>query len=762
MIFSLSKKYEFLSLFLGLPIAGLFLLGSFTASAQSPPMPRKSPETIILISLDTTRADHLSCYGYEHETTPNIDALAEESLFFEQPFAPVPLTHPTHSSIFTGVIPPTHGVHVNLSTNLSESAVTFPELLNEAGYATYGIVSTVVLKSDGGLNQGFDHYDDSMGDDDGEIDLHAERRGDETTARALNWLDDNAEKKKFMFIHYYDAHAFYEPPAPFDTEFENPYDGEIAFQDHCVGQILDRLKALDLYDDALIVLVGDHGELLGEHDEAEHSYFIYQNVLRVPLMFKLPGATQTKKIADPCSVIDIAPTLLSLTGLPVPEPMQGIDLTAYLRPDFSQPDRAIYSESMTPTSYNCSSLLGILKGRWHYIQSTRPELYDRIEDPVEMNNLVEEFPERASEMKEQLRDILAEAERSDAGDAAELDGELLEQLAALGYVETGASVDYSFEEGKKDAKDVINVRNQIFDAKRMRGAGQMEEAIEAFLVIIEDHPDIPNTYDALTSAYIGRNELENAITMLKKKTTVFPDDHTGLMYLAGMYEVTKNVTKQVETLNQMIALKADDSMAYKTLINIYMRQRAIDKALAAQLEMHKVIPPDATTLMTLGIIYIEKNDVTRALTSFLDVLDLDPRSINARTNAAGLYLEMRRPDQALALCEEGLAIGTDAPHLRGLIARIKMTPDFKQLYDERSALEHAQVALELSKEETGQEPTRNLADAYQTLAMAWLANNDYDKAISAAQSAIELYTAKGLTDLANRMRGMIGMIENLR
>ena len=274
--------------------------------------------TIILISLDTTRADRLNCYGYEHQTTPHIDAIARQSLRYEHAFSPVPLTLPAHCSMFTGLIPPSHGVHLNLKMKLLEARLTLPEILQENGYTTYGIISAGVLDRKFGLHQGFDVYDDRF---EKEIkDTHiVERSGKETTARALRWLDDNAAVKKFMFIHYFDAHNDYRPPPPFDEQFEHPYDGEIAFVDHCVGQIIDKLKALGLYEDALIIIAGDHGEMLGEHGESAHSYFIYQNALRVPLLFKLPGAPSARSIKEICSLVDVTPTILSLAGIAVPD-----------------------------------------------------------------------------------------------------------------------------------------------------------------------------------------------------------------------------------------------------------------------------------------------------------------------------------------------------------------------------------------------------------------------------------------------------------
>jgi len=743
-----------------LPVIGLLLSGETSAAPEAPMSP---PETIILISLDTTRADRMSCYGYEHETTPNIDALAEESLFFEHPFATAPMTLPSHSSMFTGLIPPTHGVHENLKSHLPAVALTLPEILRQQGFATYGFVSTSVLRPDRGLNQGFDHYDhpvDPSTDDPALGDAKVQRSGKETTARALQWLSDNAQKKKFIFIHYFDAHAPYEPPAPFDTRFEDPYDGEIAFTDYCVGQILDRLKELGLYDNALIALVGDHGEMLGEHGEESHYFFIHQNALRVPMMFKPPGAHPSRRIAEPSSLIDVTPTILSMAGLSVPEAMQGIDLARYLHPDFTLPNRAIYAESMTPTAYNCSSLLGIVMGRWHYIQTKRPELYDRLEDPAEKINLIAQYPAQASKMKDRRKRLLSEAERSNVDTSMVLDAEDLQQLESLGYLDGDVTVDYSFEEGEEDAKDMIAVRNRIFAAKRMARAGQAEKAVESCLEIIQQHPKIAETYQLLANVHTDLKENDKAIAVLQQLLTQFPNNTGGLKLLSFKYEQQKEYSKAIDILNEIITQGDDDAIAYNRLIYIYMKQGAATKVIDAVQRRRSVLPDDVQTLMALGGAYHRLNDAPNALTSFLDVLTLDPESISAHVSAADMYLKMRNPEQALLYYEQALEYDTKLPGVHRLVASIKLNKANPNLYDPPSALNHAQIALQLQEDRTGGKC--DIPAIFDTLARAWVANGNFDEAIEAAAKAMELYKSKGPPAQAERMKRLISEFEKKR
>jgi len=399
-------------------------------------------DTIVLISIDTIRADHMSCYGYKHRTTPNIDKMAKDSLFIQDAFSTIPLTLPAHSSMLTGLIPPTHGIHDNFEMRLPDENLTLAEIMKDNGFSTYGIISSVVLDSRFGMGQGFDVFDDTFAGQ-GEIITSAERKANETTENAIKWLADNYDKKKFMFIHYYDPHTSYAPPEPFSKQFAHPYDGEIAFTDHCIGRVLDKLKSLKLYDDALIVIVGDHGEMLGEHNEMGHSFFVYQSAIRVPMMLKLPQNAYAVKVTEPSSIIDIPPTILALTGIDIPQKMQGINLLTLAQDTIGKhisdaenmiDKRVVFSESLTPTKYNANSLLSIVSGEWHYIQTTKPEIYNRIKDPGETKNLIATEAKRANLMQLKLKEILDTSVISDMDTSVKMDTKTTQVLESLGYV----------------------------------------------------------------------------------------------------------------------------------------------------------------------------------------------------------------------------------------------------------------------------------------------------------------------------------------
>ncbi|UCF42983.1 MAG: sulfatase, partial [Planctomycetota bacterium] len=368
---------------------------------------RREVRRVVLISIDTCRADYLSCYGYPRSTTPNIDRLARQSVLFTNVITPIPTTLPAHCSMLTGTIPPYHGVHYNVGYRLGQSNVTLAEILRPMGFTTAAFISAFVLDSDFGLDQGFDTYDDSFEEIRRNI-FGSERRAGETSRLAIEWLQQRDKGEKFfLFLHYYDPHLEYEPPEPFASEFaDNLYAGEIAYTDYCIDLVIDKLKELGVYDSTLIIVTSDHGEMLGEHGEPDHGYFIYESAINVPLIFKLPRRNEGRKVDGVADIIDIVPTICGMVGADVPPAVRAKDLSVFFgsgRP--GREERHLYCESMMPTRYNASSLLGVVTDRFKYIQTTRPELYDLVEDPNETNNLAERQPHQGRILQDRLKQI---------------------------------------------------------------------------------------------------------------------------------------------------------------------------------------------------------------------------------------------------------------------------------------------------------------------------------------------------------------------
>jgi arylsulfatase A-like enzyme len=378
--------------------------------------------------------------------------------------------------MLTGAIPPHHGKHKNADVFFDPSHVTLAQLLKTKGYTTGAFVAAQVLSRSFGLDRGFDNYGDKFAND------GHERRAEDVNREAFDWLDRQAKDAPvFMFLHYYDAHDPYAPPEPFATTFqEDPYAGEIAYADKCIGDVVAKLKSLGMYDSTLIVVTGDHGEMLGEHGEATHMYFIYQSALKIPLVFKPPGSRTGQQIEDLASIIDIVPTVCALLGIDTPAGIEGKNLAGYFGQEPPLPeDRYLYCESMHPTHYGANSLVGLTSNEWKYIRTTRPELYDLQNDPGEENNLFEVQSRQAGILNENLTQI-SELATSQGGiqKDAPLDPDLLHHLRSLGYVgESSAQEDTTFEPNKEDPKDLIDYHNAWCKAEHLVIDNKLADAL---------------------------------------------------------------------------------------------------------------------------------------------------------------------------------------------------------------------------------------------------------------------------------------------
>ena len=409
---------------------------------RSSPARRPAPAdlNVVVVTLDTLRADRLGCYGFRGVETPNIDAVAAEGVLFEQATSTVPLTLPSHTSIFTGLIPPHHGVRDNGGFFVEEKTTTLAERLKEGGYATGAFVGAWVLDSRWGLDQGFDHYSDRF-------DLSkykvvnlgtVQKKGDEVMDLALAWLEGVKAKKFFAWVHLYDPHTPYEPPEPFLSRYPGQqYLGEVAYTDQVVGRLVSWLKGAGVWDRTILVLLADHGESLGEHGENAHTFFVYDATPARPARScARPGATGAAAGAQ-VSTVDLMPTVLDLVGL---APQPGIDgrslARLVLHPAADSPGVA-YSETYFPRfHYGWQHLRSMRDGRWKYIEAPTPELYDVQQDPGETKNVYKAYSRRAEDLRLLLEKMAGSGVQA-APDEATLDPETLQRLAALGYVGGG-------------------------------------------------------------------------------------------------------------------------------------------------------------------------------------------------------------------------------------------------------------------------------------------------------------------------------------
>ena len=427
--------------------AAIALLASLSCHA-GPVSP--SPTGLVIITLDTTRADHLSVYDYMDVSLPHLERLAANGVVFDQAMSVGALTLPAHTSLFTGLLPPAHSVRDNSDPALDASHVTLAEVLRAGGSRTAAFVGSAVLDADRGLAQGFDHYA-GIRLDEGDADGF-QRRGDEVIDEAVNWLAGVGSAPFFLWTHLYDPHRPYDPPPPFDT-MHDPYVGEIAFVDQQIGRLLEALDARGLTGRTIVVVAGDHGESRGEHGERDHGVFLYQSVLRVPVIVQAPGIPP-RRIADVVRLTDIMPTVLDLLGMPVP-PSDGATLAGVLHGRGRSAEREVYAESLYPRHLGWSPLCALRSGRYKLIDAPRPELYDLEADPFEARNIYQQRRGVARAMTDRLVRMRAvEGAESSVREAA-VSPELRRRLGALGYASGTPGASAPVPEGLPDAKDCI-------------------------------------------------------------------------------------------------------------------------------------------------------------------------------------------------------------------------------------------------------------------------------------------------------------------
>src|SRR5262245_33348280 len=428
---------------------------------------------LVVVTLDTTRADRIGAYGAKDVETPAFDRLATEGVLFEQAVSVAPLTLPAHSSIFTVKFPPEHGVRDNGGFFLGPDQLTLAEVLKTRGYRTGAFVAAYVLDHKWGLNQGFDTYFDDfdLGHSKGMSLGSIQRPGNEVLDKALPWIAQAQGAPFFAWIHLYDAHSPHRPPEPFLSRYKgHPYTGEIAFDDTQVARLITQLQSMGAYDHTVILVMGDHGESLGDHGEAAHGFFIYNSVTHVPFAIRAPfSLTQHRRVADPVRSVDVMPTALDLLGVPAPKGISGASLVPLMTGAARELNLDAYSEAMYPLHhYGWSDLRALRSGRYKVIDAPRPELYDVDRDPLEATNLYADRQALADRMIAQLRTLEGGFSKTVASlPAADVDPEARQRLAALGYVGSFVANASDPRTGRADPKDKIGLFNKLGTATEM-------------------------------------------------------------------------------------------------------------------------------------------------------------------------------------------------------------------------------------------------------------------------------------------------------
>lgn len=743
--------------------AGVAALGFLIYLGLNKGSSKKGPGTfpgmnVLLFTLDTTRADHIGCYGYTNIRTPNIDGLAAGGVMFRNATAQVPLTLPSHSSIFTGTYPFVHGVRDNGGFYLEPENVTLAEILKQKGWATSAFVGAFVLDSRWGINQGFDHYYDNFDFAKyKKISLDSvQREGGEVIKAFFDWFKTNGDRRFFSWIHFYDPHTPYEPPEPYKSEYSGRpwglYDGEIAYVDSLIGKVLESLREKGVLDKTIVVIAADHGESLGEHGESSHAFFIYDATVSVPLILKLPAVNSKAKIIDAqVENVDIMPTLLDLLGIAVPKEVQGRSLAPLLVGSRAGADRMAYSESYYPRyHYGWSELKSLRTARYQYIQAPRPELYDVVGDPMERTNI---FGQNSSQAERFIQEMKRIEERSPApGDASkaprQLDDDTVEKLKALGYVggftssarlgrsagladpkdkiplynkikqAEGASADREYDDALKKLGEVIDEDPGIMEARQVRGQIYMEldrseDAVEECRAALEIDPEYEAAIFTMAQAYRKLKKFEEAAAGFRRLIQLDPKDPKPYMNLGEISIDVGDFDAAVSHLEKAIAADPEhSSVAHNLLGSAYLEKKMLEPAereIRKSLEMRPQMP-DAH--YNLGLLYEEKGDLRTAAEEYRKEIEIHPAAYPAYFNLALLYAKTGDGPGEIENFKE--AVKANPKFARGYLFLAKAYLDRNENFDE--AIRLALKGLELEPEaESAPLGHYVLADIYNRL-----------------------------------------------
>ena len=621
------------------------------ADRATKPGDADAPPPIVLVSIDTLRSDRLPLYGYAAGATPAIDALGADSILFESAWAHVPLTMPSHASILTGLLPPEHGVRDNLGYRFETAGLPYlPRLLRERGYATGAAVSAWSLRGKAGFADGFDLYEDRI-----PVPQRAglggiQRPGAATLGAALGWLRQAAAAGPFLFLlHLFEPHTPHAPPEPFASRHASPYDGEVAAADAVVGELVAELKRLGVYDRAVVVLLSDHGEGLGEHGEQEHGVLLYREALQVPLLVKLPGGARAgERVAAPAQMVDIAPTLLELAGLPRPAGLAGRSLLSL---DDADPGRPIYAETWYPRlHFGWSELGSLVEGPWHLIDGPDPELYDLAADPGETQNLIR----RRAGLAGRLRAELDAVAREPAPPGDETD-ETRRALAALGYIGVAAPTG---ETDLPDPKSRLATVEDIKEGLRLYSAGDFAAAAGAYRRAVTANPGSLDAWEYLGRSLTALGRHEEALAAWRKAFELSGSTHLALAEAQTLMALARP-EEALERLRRQIAVDPEDRRLPMLEARTLAALGRFDEALAEAEAAVARAPDSADAYYLRGAVQIGRRRLPEAERDLHRALEIAPGHTAAMSDLAMLLQHRGDLAGARQLLEKVLALNPE-------------------------------------------------------------------------------------------------------
>jgi arylsulfatase A-like enzyme/tetratricopeptide (TPR) repeat protein len=625
---------------------------------------------ILLITIDTLRADRLGAYGYDRIETPALDRLAEEGVRFENAFTPTPLTLPAHTSLMTGTYPTFHGVRNNGIFHARSSLTTLAEVLKSKGYTTAAMIAAYVLDAQFGLDQGFDLYDDEIetGEGDELFFVYPERKAEDITRRAMRFLRKHGNKPFFLWAHYFDPHDRFDPPPRFAKQYGGRlYDGEVAYVDEQVGVLMKLLEIRGLGKSTLVIVAGDHGEGLMDHGEANHGTLVYDTTMRVPLIFHQAELFPSPSVQEaPVTLLDIMPTVMDLFNIeatPDIQPMHGKSLVPLLAGRQETVHDAIYFETLLPFfDFGWAGLRGIRNERVKYIASPDPELYDIKSDPGETNNLFADKPRVGESLHAAMTETVART-TAEAGESAlkETDAEVRARLAALGYV-SGAA--HATLEGDPftgpNPKDRIWVQTAMIEATNLFQEGRFEEAIAKLEGLIEEEPNNSHILLNLGMIYQELGRLQEAERYFEKHLELKPDDEKVLTSLSKVLAGQGRLEEAAVVLERIVEFAPERAgQAYYHIALIFQEGADSTSAEKYLLKAVEAQPDFADAYNNLGTLYANRSEYRKAIDAFEKAIKADPKMGDAHLNCGMCCMLLKKFPKAIRHIDRAQQLGVE-------------------------------------------------------------------------------------------------------
>ncbi len=610
---------------------------------------------LILISIDTVRDDCLQLYNPAGAPTPGLNRIASNGYLFTDVISQVPFTLPSHSTMLTGTYPMKHLVQENTHSKLASSALTLAEVMKQNGYQTAGFIGSIVLASSVGIGQGFDTYDDVFTLSDIRVaDLGGiQKNADDVYGSFQNWFVKKKPGKFFAFVHFYDAHAPYEPPVQFTPVNVSPksmYEGELRYVDSVIAKMYDNLAAQHVWDDTLLVITGDHGEMLGEHKEMGHGYFVYQQALRVPLIIVVPGQKEKKVIDRTVQIADVMPTTLDLLGIEIPRAVQGTSVMPLIEGKETGP-RFAYSESLSGSqTFGTAPLRSIQDTTYKYIDTARPELYDIRTDKLEEHNLYAERKDLAQKMKAKLDDIQNRysANVKETAEERKLSPEQSEQLAALGYIGNGGAappVNLS-----KDPKDYIEFWTDTSKLNAFLKDGDYQKCFE-MIQKMRDADALSETAQIFEArAYMGVQNYPKAVELLEDILKKDPENSQAMSAVADAYSKTGQTEKAIAQYKELVE-KQDSMLALQSYARHMMQLGRQDEIISYLDKIQKAGKLTEKSDEVVGEIYANLKDYAKARTYLTRSVENNANSSRSYTLLASVLDAQGQPAAGLTLLE---------------------------------------------------------------------------------------------------------------